>query len=88
MSNTPSTSDDSRFIIPDHVIGDAKRLIELCSEEFDYPTDALFAAILVVAVIAKGAGMPKQTLLAGVGAAYEDLDPLSLDIGAEVKTND
>lgn len=88
MSDFSITPDDRAFTIPDNVLSDAKRLINLCYEEFESPPQALFAAILVVAVIAKGAGMPRGTLLSGVSAAYEDLDPLSLDIGAEVKTDD
>lgn len=83
-----STDDITKKQIPDDILNDAKRLIALCADEFREPSHALFAAILVVAVIAKGAGMDKRTLLSGVEAAYEDLDPLSLDIGAEVKTND
>jgi hypothetical protein len=69
--------------IPDNIIDDAKRLINICSTEFEQPTEALFAAILVVAVIAKGAGMPLQTLLDGVASAYADLDPMILDVGAK-----
>jgi hypothetical protein len=69
--------------IPDNIIDDAKRLINICSTEFEQPTEALFAAILVVAVIAKGAGMPLQTLLDGVASAYSDLDPMVLDVGAK-----
>jgi len=88
MSDFSINPDDGRFNIPDNILQDAKRLMELCSEEFASPSDALFAAILVVAVIAKGAGMPRGTLLSGIAAAYDDLDPMSLDIGAEVKTND
>jgi len=74
---------DKSFQIPDPIIDDAKRLIDLCSREFEQPTEALFAAILVVAVIAKGAGMPLQTLLEGVASAYSDLDPMILDVGAK-----
>jgi hypothetical protein len=69
--------------IPDNILDDAKRLINICSTEFEQPTEALFAAILVVAVIAKGAGMPLQTLLDGVASAYADLDPMILDVGAK-----
>jgi hypothetical protein len=69
--------------IPDNILDDAKRLINICSTEFEQPTEALFAAILVVAVIAKGAGMPLQTLLDGVASAYSDLDPMVLDVGAK-----
>jgi hypothetical protein len=75
--------DDKPFQIPDNIIDDAKRLINICSTEFEQPTEALFAAILVVAVIAKGAGMPLQTLLDGVASAYSDLDPMVLDVGAK-----
>jgi len=75
--------DDKPFQIPDNIIDDAKRLINICSTEFEQPTEALFAAILVVAVIAKGAGMPLQTLLDGVASAYADLDPMILDVGAK-----
>jgi hypothetical protein len=75
--------DDKPFQIPDNIIDDAKRLINICSTEFEQPTEALVAAILVVAVIAKGAGMPLQTLLDGVASAYSDLDPMVLDVGAK-----
>jgi hypothetical protein len=74
---------DKSFQVPDNIIDDAKHLINICSVEFEQPTDALFAAILVVAVIAKGAGMPLQTLLDGVSSAYSDLDPMTLEIGAK-----
>jgi hypothetical protein len=74
---------DKSFQIPDPIIDDAKRLIDFCSREFEEPKDALFAAILVVAVIARGAGMPLQTLLEGVASAYSDLDPMVLEIGAK-----
>ena len=74
--------DNKPFQIPDNIIDDAKRLITICSTEFEQPTEALFAAILVVAVIAKGAGMPLQTLLDGVASAYSDLDPMVLEVGA------
>lgn len=84
-------TDDSRkttpekHVIPDPIIEDAKFIMEFLSEHFDTPPEALFASIVAVAVLAKGAGMPLQVLLEGIAAAYDDLDPLALDIGAEVK---
>lgn len=71
--------------VPEPILQDAKFVMELLSEHFDTPPEALFAAIIVVAVLAKGAGMGSQVLLEGILSAYEDLDPLALDIGAEVK---
>lgn len=71
--------------VPEPILQDAKFVMELLSEHFSTPPEALFATIIAVAVLAKGARMPVQVLLDGVKAAYEDLDPLALDIGAEVK---
>lgn len=71
--------------VPEPILQDAKFVMELLSEYFSSPPEALFASIIVIAVLAKGAGMPLSVLLDGVRSAYEDLDPLALDIGAEVK---
>ena len=71
--------------VPEPILQDAKFVMELLSEHFSTPPEALFATIIVVAVLAKGAGMPFSVLSEGLASAYADLDPLSLDIGAEVK---
>lgn len=84
MSDTEDTNADKLKNIPSDILADARTMIDICSEAFEYPVDALFAGILVVAVLAKGAGMPLETLVEGISSAYQDLDPLALGVGAEV----
>lgn len=85
MTDTSRKNTPEKHAVPDHIIEDAKLVMALLSENFDTPPEALFAVIVAVAVLAKGAGMPSHVLLEGVAAAFDDLDPLALDIGAEVK---
>jgi hypothetical protein len=85
LTDTSRKNTPEKHVIPDPIVEDAKFIMEFLSENFDTPPEALFAAIVAVAVLAKGAGMPSPVLLEGIAAAYDDLDPLALGVGAEVK---
>lgn len=51
----------------------AKKLMTLCHDNFDYPVDALMAMVLGSATLAHGIGMPLPNLLEGIEAAYNDI---------------
>lgn len=51
----------------------ARKLMTICHDNFDYPVDALMAMVLGSATLAHGIGMPLPHLLDGIRAAYEDI---------------
>lgn len=57
------------------VFSDAQKLLTIAEKLFERPIDALLAAILSVAVMARGVEMDLPDLLEGVSAAYNDIEP-------------
>ena len=51
----------------------ARKLMTICHDQFDYPVDALMAMVLGSATLAHGIGMPLPHLLEGISAAYHDI---------------
>lgn len=60
----------------EQVLADTHRLLAVCEKLFERPADGLFAGIMSVAVMAHAVGMPLETLVNGVSAAYRDLRPV------------
>lgn len=58
--------DDQVFAAAQHVLGQAEA-------DFETPLDALFAHVLVAAMLAKMVDLPLDELVKGVSAAYNDL---------------
>ena len=54
-------------------IGGAKALINIMSEQFQYPIDALGSGLIALATLAYGIGMSEQQLVEGIRAAYSDI---------------
>lgn len=57
------------------VYADAQRLLTFSELTYAHPIDALLAGILSVAVMARAVEMPLESLLNGVGCAYNDIEP-------------
>jgi len=57
----------------EEALQNARKLMTICHDNFDYPVDALMAMVLGSATLAHGIGMPLQHLLDGIRAAYEDI---------------
>ena len=57
----------------EEALQNARKLMTICHDNFDYPVDALMAMVLGSATLAHGIGMPLPHLLDGIRAAYEDI---------------
>lgn len=60
----------------------ARKLLTICHDSFDNPVDALMAMVLGSATLAHGIGMPLPRLLAGIEAAYSDIQTGETAYGA------
>ena len=57
----------------EEALQNARKLMTICHDQFDYPVDALMAMVLGSATLAHGIGMTLPHLLDGIRAAYEDI---------------
>jgi hypothetical protein len=57
----------------EEALQNARKLMTICHDNFDYPVDALMAMVLGSATLAHGIGMPLPHLLDGIRAAYHDI---------------
>lgn len=67
--------DDSPEPFDAQVYAGAQRLLTFSERTYEHPIDALLASILAVAVMARALDMSLESLLNGVGCAYNDIEP-------------
>ena len=61
----------------EEALQNARKLMTICHDNFDYPVDALMAMVLGSATLAHGIGMPLPHLLESTDLDQESLDSLA-----------